>query len=393
MIENLHGNIINSIHWLTQHSQQASVFSSKKNDHLLQHLVNDIIHFSELKMSSDIHIEPEETCIRIRLRIDGVLSEQFQLPKFIHEQLCCKLKILANIDIAQKRLPQDGKFIFHCKNDLKIYVRMSTCPTIRGEKVVLRLLKDNKTSLKLNALGMDPEQLSIFTQAISDPHGLVLITGPTGSGKTSTLYSALMHINTHTKNVVTVEDPVEIQIPGINQININNKAELSFSSILRSILRQDPDIIMIGEIRDEETAQIAIQAASTGHLVLATLHTNNCIETINRLKQMNIDQHEFIACLRLIISQRLLRKKCTQCEHSTAPYRCDCVDGYHGRLGVFEMLSFDDSLKSYMSKNPYCSELELSQNHIFTTLQQNTLKYIQQGVTSPAEAKRVLNLC
>lgn len=379
MLENLQLNIQNSIHWLTQHAEQNSHFSSKKNDQLLQNLVNDLIHFSEMSLCSDIHIEPQENFIRIRLRVDGVLSEQFQLPKFILEQLCCKLKILANIDIAQTRLPQDGKFIFHSKNGIKIHLRMSTCPTVRGEKIVLRLLKDNRTSLDLNQLGMNPKQLAVFAQAISDPQGLVLITGPTGSGKTSTLYSALAHINTHTKNIVTIEDPVEVQIPGINQININNKADLSFSSILRSILRQDPDVIMIGEIRDEETAKIAIQAASTGHLVLATLHTNNCIETINRLKQMNIDQHELIACLRLVVSQRLFRRKSN--------------DGYHGRFGIFEILSFTESLKNDLIHNTYCNELSLITNHQFSPIHQQVFECINLGITTSEEAKRVLNIC
>ena len=393
MLENLQKNIRNNIHWLTQHAEQECHFSSKKNDQLLQNLVNDLIHFSEMKMCSDIHIEPQENFIRIRLRIDGVLSDQFHLPKFVLEQLCSKLKILANIDIAQRRLPQDGKFIFHSKNGLKTHIRISTCPTVQGEKIVLRLLKNNKTSLNLNLLGMNTEQLSVFTQAISNPNGLVLITGPTGSGKTSTLYSALTHINSNTKNIVTIEDPVEIQILGINQININNKADLSFSSILRSILRQDPDVIMIGEIRDEETAQIAIQAANTGHLVLATLHTNNCLETINRLKQMNVDKNEFISCLNLVVSQRLLRKKCTKCTSTETLTNCVCTDGYFGRLGIFEMLNFDESLKNYMIKNPCCNTSDLIQNNSFTPLNQYALEYIKQGITTHEEAKRVLNLC
>lgn len=392
MAENLRSNINNCIHWLNNHAQKDCAFSSKKNDQLLQNFVNDLINFSEIKMSSDIHIEPQENTIRIRLRIDGVLSEQFQLPKYVLEQLNCKLKIMANIDIAQNRLPQDGKFEFHSKHGLKTHIRISTCPTVRGEKIVLRLLKDNRAALNLNLLGMNPEQLATFTQSIADPHGLILITGPTGSGKTSTLYSALTLINANTKNIVTIEDPVEIQIPGINQININIKANLDFSSALRSILRQDPDVIMIGEIRDEETARIAIQAANTGHLVLATLHTNNCIETINRIKQMNIDQHEFIACLRLIVSQRLLRKKCVHCNHEGASFECDCMNGYSGRLGVFEMLSFNSALKDYMIKNPRCHELDLIQHHQFIPINQHVLQYIQDGITTPEEAKRALNL-
>jgi type II secretory ATPase GspE/PulE/Tfp pilus assembly ATPase PilB-like protein len=392
-MESLRVTIKNTISWLTDHPQQENDFSSKKNDQLLQNLVNDLINYAELKMSSDIHLEPQENGIRIRLRIDGVLSEHFQAPKYIYKQFCCKLKILANIDIAQTRLPQDGKFIFHLKNNLQIHIRMSTCPTVLGEKIVLRLLKDNKGTLNLSSLGMNPEQLTVFSQAISSPHGLVLITGPTGSGKTSTLYSALSNINVDTKNIITIEDPVEVHIPGINQININIKADLTFSSALRSILRQDPDVIMIGEIRDEETAQIATQAANTGHLVLATLHTNNCIETVNRLKQMNIDQNELISCLRLIVSQRLLRKKCTKCDQGSIRFECECTDGYHGRFGVFEALYFNESLKYHMIQNPYCNELNLIQNYQFTPLNQQVMECIRYGITSPEEAKRALNIC
>ncbi len=240
---------------------------------------------------------------------------------------------------------------------------------------------------------MNAEQLSVFIPAISNPYGLVLITGPTGSGKTSTLYAALTHINSTHKNIVSIEDPVEVQIPGVNQININNKANLSFSSLLRSILRQDPDVIMIGEIRDEETAQIAIQAANTGHLVLATLHTNNCLETINRLKQMNIDQNEFISCLNLIVSQRLLRKKCPHCKHDKTSLECECTEGYFGRLGVFEMLSFDETLKDYIIKNPFCNMTDLVQNHAFTPLNQFALDYVQKNITTYEEVRRVLNTC
>lgn len=391
MIENLALNIHNTIRWLAQHAKTGCEFSTKKNDQLLQNLINDLIYFSESKASSDIHIEPQENTIRIRLRVDGVLSEHFQLPKFILDQLNCKLKIMANIDIAQTRLPQDGKFIFHAKNGIKTHIRISTCPMIRGEKIVLRLLKDNQSALNLNSLGMNAQQLSLFTHAIANPHGLILITGPTGSGKTSTLYSALSHMNTNEKNIITIEDPVEVQLAGVNQININLKADLSFASALRAILRQDPDVIMIGEIRDEETANIAIKAANTGHLVLATLHTNNCIETINRLRQMSIDQNEFISSLRLIMAQRLLRKKCLHCNGQQN--QCHCVNGYSGRLGIFEMLSFSESLTTYFMHNNFCNETDLIKLHDFIPLNQQALSYIKQNATTSEEVKRTLNLC
>lgn len=393
MLKNLHHNIHHAIHWLTEHEKRGGEFSIKKNDQLLQNIVSDIINFAELKMSSDIHIEPQENNIRIRLRIDGVLSEHFQLPKFILDQLNCKLKIMANLDIAQNRLPQDGKIIFYMKNGVKSHIRISTCPTVRGEKIVLRLLKDSQNALSLNLLGMQAQQLTLFTHAISEPHGLILITGPTGSGKTSTLYSTLKHLTNNEKNIITIEDPVEVQLHGINQININLKAELTFSSVLKSILRQDPDVIMIGEIRDEETAQIAINAANTGHLVLATLHTNNCIETIGRLRQMNIDQNELASCLKLIVAQRLLRKKCVKCNYHNNEYSCDCVDGYRGRHGIFELLYFNEQLKLLIIKNPYCTEADLSRLSTFSSLHQEALNCIKSGITTEKEVKRVLNIC
>lgn len=371
--------INHTITLLTQCAQQNDNFSSQKNDQLLQNLVTDLLHFAEIKMGSDIHLEPQENTIRIRLRIDGVLAEYFHLPIYFSSQLCCKLKILANMDISQSRLPQDSKFIFNFKNGLKIHVRMNTCPTIRGEKIVLRLLKNNMNALGLETLGMLPQQLKDFKHAFTEPHGLILITGPTGSGKTSTLYSALTHMNTQEKNIITIEDPVEVYLTGVNQININTKAELNFSTVLRSILRQDPDVIMIGEIRDEETAKIAIKAANTGHLVLSTLHTNNCIETINRLRQMNIDQNDLISCLRLIVSQRLLRKKSTQ--------------GYSGRQGIFEFLLFNEAVRKLLFNKSFFTESDLRAVSPFISLAQQAHTWVSQGITTQEEILRVMNLC
>lgn len=377
-INEIHSSLLKNIYWISQHGKESSVFSLKKNDHLLKNFLEDLIYFSELKTCSDIHIEPQENNIRIRFRIDGILQEGFELPPFIFEQLCCKLKLLANMNIAESRLPQDGKFIFEHHNKLKIHIRMSTCPTIRGEKIVLRLLNNQKTEIKLESLGMTDLQLSQFINAIHYPYGLILITGPTGSGKTSTLYAAINKISSISKNIITLEDPVEVYIPGINQIHI--KGELKFSSILRSILRQDPDIIMIGEIRDEETAQIAIQAANTGHLVLATLHTNSCIETIHRLKHMNIDQNDLISCLKMIVSQRLLRKK------------SDSDHEYSGRIGLFEVLEFNEALKLYVYDHLYCQEDELIKNHGFYPMSQHGMDCVRNGITTYEEIKRILNI-
>jgi len=390
MQKKIHEQIKEKIDRLNQSTTQYCQFSSQKNDHLLQEIIHDIVIFSEMTSSSDIHIEPQKNNIRIRLRIDGVLSEQFYIPKFIQEQLCSKLKILANLNITQTRLPQDGKFIVELKNSIKIHIRISTCPTIYGEKIVLRLLQDTALFLTLNDLGIIENELEILKNALAYPSGLILVTGPTGSGKTSTLYAALDYLNNSMKNIITVEDPVEIQLAGINQISVNT--DLNFEIILRSILRQDPDIIMIGEIRDQKTAEIAIQAANTGHLVLSTLHTNSCIETINRLRQMNIQENDLIACLKLIVSQRLLRKKCTICSEKKISVHCECEAGYKGRFGLFEILNFDEKLKKYMSQNKIYDENSLIAINKFSPIQKQARLMVKKGITTEEELKRVFNI-
>lgn len=371
---------------------QDSLFSSKKNDQLLQHLVTDLLSFAGETGSSDIHIEPQEHDIRIRLRHDGVLAEYFHLPSSLLPQLCCKLKILANMDISQARLPQDSKFMFSSDQVQKFHVRMSTCPTVRGEKIALRILQDSTQALKLQDLGWMPQQFQNFVHGIAEPNGLILITGPTGSGKTSTLYAALTHLNTPEKNIITLEDPVEILLPGINQISINPKAELHFATVLRAILRQDPDVIMLGEIRDEETAQIAIKAANTGHLVLSTLHTNNCLATMNRLRQMQIDQDDLLHCLRLIVSQRLLRKKCVHCQAQVA-VNCTCYHGYRGRHGIFEFLEMNPQVHELWRTKKLLTEEDLHSISSFSSLKEQARRCIAEGITTPAEMMRVMNLC
>lgn len=390
MQKKIHEQIQQKIDRLNQSATQHCQFSSQKNDHLLQEIINDILTFSEMTSASDVHIEPQKNNIRIRFRIDGVLSEQFHIPKFIQEQLCSKLKILANLNITQTRFPQDGKFIAQSNNSVKIHIRISTCPTIYGEKIVLRLLHDTAMFLTLNDLGIIDNELENLKNALAYPSGLILVTGPTGSGKTSTLYAALDHLNHCMKNIITIEDPVEIQLEGVNQISVNS--DLTFEIILRSILRQDPDIIMIGEIRDQKTAEIAIQAANTGHLVLSTLHTNNCIETINRLKQMNIQEHDLISCLRLIVSQRLLRKKCAICATKKSSMDCHCEGGYKGRFGLFEILNFDEKLKKYISQNKIYDENSLIAVNQFSPIEIQARLMVKKDMTTEEEVKRVFNI-
>jgi protein transport protein HofB len=299
---------------------------------------NLLIRYAVDARASDIHCEPAPTGLLIRLRIDGLLHELTRLPSANAKQFITHIKVLAQMDIAEQRLPQDGHY--QLTQDKNLYdLRASVCPTIAGEKAVLRVLTGFTQPLTIGELGMTERQHRQFQHAISQPHGLILVTGPTGSGKTMTLYTALQYLQHASKNIVTVEDPVEIQLPGaINQIQINHKIDLTFARCLRSLLRQDPDIMMIGEIRDAETATIAISAAQTGHLVLATLHTNSASASIRRLTHMGIHSHHLIDTLLLIINQRLLRKLCQQCQRNKSIQCPVCHDGYHGRTGVFELI-------------------------------------------------------
>lgn len=280
-------------------------------DHIINY-VNELFANAINNSISDIHIEPFEHHCRIRFRRDGLLHEAASLPPHLSTQIIARLKIMAELNIAEKRLPQDGRIkTFHHN---KIDIRINTCPTLFGEKIVLRLPSCNQASLNIQTLGTTEQQTAQLLHSLSKPQGLILVTGPTGSGKTMTLYSALQHLNTIEKNISTIEDPVEIQLDNINQINIRPHIGLNFATALRTLLRQDPDIIMLGEIRDHETAIIAVQAAETGHLVLSTLHTNSAIESLSRLHSLGISPYHLIHSTSLIIAQRLVRKLCVHCK-------------------------------------------------------------------------------
>jgi type IV pilus assembly protein PilB len=362
-------------------------------DESLINLVDQIISHAIQQSSSDIHIEPFLHSCRIRYRRDGMLYEVTAIPANLALQFITRLKVMAQLDITERRLPQDGRFKFHA-----IDVRINTCPTLHGEKIVLRLLNANNISLDFTTLGFNEKQKNLFLQKISKPQGMVLVTGPTGSGKTITLYSALNQLNTIEKNISTVEDPIEIQLNGINQININSKIGLTFANALRTLLRQDPDILMVGEIRDQETAAMAIQAAQTGHLVLSTLHTNNALETITRLKSMGVTLHDIINSVSLIISQRLLRKLCPHCKQSdktifyasSCPY---CLNGYHGRVGIYEFLPLTKKITDLLltKKNSAAISQQLQQTG-YTTLHEAGMHKVQQGITSMLELNRVVPL-
>ena len=367
--------------------------------------------------ASDIHIEPYEKRLRVRYRVDGVLHESASPPISLANRLVARIKILSRLDIAERRVPQDGRLKLAGQRNTKIDFRVSTLPTVHGEKVVMRLLDSSGASLKLSDLGMEADQLVHYEAAVKKPYGMVLVTGPTGSGKTVSLYSALAMLNRPETNISTVEDPVEINLDGINQVAINEKANLTFSVALRSFLRQDPDIIMVGEIRDLETAEIAIKASQTGHLVLSTLHTNDATATIMRMLNMGIAPYNVAGSINLIMAQRLARRLCSHCKQpidlppeilidagikeddidnvsAFEAIGCDaCTNGYKGRAGIFQVLPVSDKLISMILKSAGQDELEsqASEEGVLT-LRQSALKKFATGQLSLAEVERVTNL-
>src|SRR5512146_2518064 len=321
------------------------------NDAPIIRMLNALLTQAAKDGASDIHIEPYERSSTVRFRVDGTLREVVQPNKALHAALISRLKIMAELDIAEKRLPQDGRISLRI-GGRAIDVRVSTLPSAHGERAVLRLLDKTESKFTLESLGMSGDVLTRFDKLIAQPHGIVLVTGPTGSGKTTTLYASLGRIDTATTNVLTVEDPVEYDLAGLGQTQVNPKIDLTFAKALRAILRQDPDIIMIGEIRDFETAQIAIQASLTGHLVLATLHTNDAASAVNRLIDMGVEPFLLSSSLLGVLAQRLVRKLCVHCRVqadgvSMAPGCAECgYTGYQGRTGIFELMVANDSIRA-----------------------------------------------
>ncbi len=389
-------------------------------DHTLENVVtylNKIFHDAIYRGASDIHFEPYELSYRIRFRIDGILISVDEPPKQFANNITARLKILANLDISERRLPQDGRIKLQLSANSAIDCRVSTCPTLQGEKIVLRMLETNLHTLQLDNLGMNSQQIATFTKALAQSQGLILVTGPTGSGKTVSLYTGLCHLNTLEKNISTVEDPVEIQIPGINQVPINIKTGLNFATALRAILRQDPDIIMVGEIRDLETAQIAVNASQTGHLVLSTLHTNSTSETLIRLANMGVPAYNIASAISLIIAQRLVRQLCIVCKiaqtlpvaitiqegflESEIPQlklygpgtdNCHhCTDGYDGRVGIYEVMPISATMTEIILTRANVVEIQ-KQAHKegILTLRESALDKVRTGITSLCEINRVI---
>ncbi len=333
--------------------------------------ISDVILYAHQQHASDLHFEPNESTYNIRMRKNGLLDTIFVGESFHCARINTQIKIMAELDIAEQRLPQDGRIAFPLTASHSLDIRVSTCPTLYGEKIVLRLLDPKAHIRTFEELGMLEAQCALLSHALTQPHGLILVTGPTGSGKTTTLYSALNILNQNTHNIATVEDPVEITLPGINQVPVHAKINLSFARILRSLLRQDPDIIMIGEIRDAETAQIAIQAAQTGHLVLSTLHTSSALETIPRLMQMGISRYDLLSTLHLIIAQRLLRTQL-------------------GRIGVYECLPMTPLIKKYILNHDDLSYSELQRHESVITLREAALIKVAQNIVSHDEITRMV---
>ena len=363
----------------------------KSDDSSISELTTQILNNALICNASDIHIEPQKELVRIRQRVDGILTMVTEIHLCYSATLVNHIKILAKLDIAEKRKPLDGHFkpsnLINCSKEC----RLSTCPTLYGEKMVIRLLDSNKKTFKINQIGMSPQNIQCFQEHINKPQGLILVSGPTGSGKTLTLYTALSLLNTLEKNIVAIEDPVEIHLKGINQANINPKAGFTFSTALRAFLRQDPDIIMIGEIRDNETAKMAIRAALTGHLVLSTLHANSAAESIIRLINMGVEPINISAALSLVIAQRLVRTVCSYCQK---PANCTsrschfCTNGYAGRTGVYEMLPIGDKIKQLILDQASSSTIEASTQQ--QSLMDSAINKVKDGITTFDEINRVI---
>ncbi|MGI3103680.1 type IV-A pilus assembly ATPase PilB [Vibrio alginolyticus] len=374
--------------------------------------INQILLDAVRKGASDIHFEPYEKMYRVRLRCDGILIETQQPPSHLSRRLSARIKILSKLDIAERRLPQDGRIKLKLNQDTAIDMRVSTLPTLFGEKIVLRLLDSSSASLDIDKLGYSEQQKQLYLDALRRPQGMILMTGPTGSGKTVSLYTGLSILNKPEINISTAEDPVEINLSGINQVQVQPKIGFGFAEALRSFLRQDPDVVMVGEIRDLDTAEIAIKASQTGHLVLSTLHTNSAAETVIRLSNMGVESFNLASSLSLIIAQRLARKLCSHCKQSQEltvqlqhlgvqasdnifkanPDGCnECTHGYSGRTGIYEVMRFDEFLSEALIKGASVHELEkLAIANGMSTLQMSGIEKLKQGITSFSELQRVL---
>ncbi len=395
---------------------ENTAIAVETNDAPIIRFVHTTILDAINKGASDIHFEPYEKYFRIRFRLDGVLYETTSPPIALANRICARIKVMSRLDISERRIPQDGRFKLNLSASRTMDFRVSTCPTIVGEKVVIRILDPTATNIGIDALGLEFKQRELFLKYINQPQGMILVTGPTGSGKTVTMYAAINILNTSENNISAIEDPIEIHVTGINQVNINLKAGLTFATAMRAFLRQDPDIIMVGEMRDLETAEIGIKAAQTGHLVLSTLHTNNAPETLTRLASMGIPSYNIATSVSMIIAQRLIRKLCSHCKiiddlaqnaimqeqlttipdnnrvfYRNNPKGCEfCHQGFKGRVGIFEILSITHRLSSAILSGVNSLQLlDLAKSEGMLCLRDAGLLKVQAGITSLDEINRV----
>ena len=389
----------------------ASEADAHEDDAPVSRFINRTLRLAFQRRASDIHFEPGAGRYRVRMRIDGVLQESAAPNVEWAARITARLKIMGQLNIAERRLPQDGQFSFTLDNH-SYSLRIATLPVHGGEKVVLRILQTYQQELALETLGLSPSALACLMQALRQPQGMILVTGPTGSGKTVTLYSAIRWLNDAQRNICSVEDPIEIPLAGINQTAVNLNAQLDFSRILRALLRQDPDIIMVGEIRDGETAEIAVKAAQTGHLVLSTLHTNSAPDALVRLGHLGIPDYLLAATLKLIVAQRLVRRLCPHCKrpaaapltfprhiwpealnHWEAAGCAHCFSGYYGRSALYELLPLTPPIQQALNRHADMRLLEaLAHNAGYTTLFSAGLHLVAQGITSMAEVYRVVGV-
>jgi type IV pilus assembly protein PilB len=393
-----------------------SVTRDDVEDAPIVRFVNKIMLDAIRKGASDIHFEPYEKYYRIRTRLDGVLKEVAQPPVQLAQKLAARLKVMSRLDIAERRVPQDGRIKLRMSKNRSIDFRVSSCPTLFGEKIVLRILDASAAMMGIDALGYEPFQKQLYTDALAKPQGMILVTGPTGSGKTVSLYTGLSILNVEGTNISTAEDPAEIVLPGVNQVNVNPKVGLTFASALRAFLRQDPDVIMVGEVRDLETAEIALKAAQTGHLVLSTLHTNDAPQTLTRLVDMGVKPYSIATSVSLIIAQRLARRLCGNCKEPLdlpkeallkegfseadlktpefrifRPVGCSqCVDGYKGRLGIYEVLPVTEEIGRIILAGGSAPDIwERAREDGVWDLRTAGLKKVRDGLTSLEEVNRV----
>jgi len=388
---------------------------AKGDDTPVVKFVNKVLIDAIRKGASDIHFEPYEDDYRVRFRIDGLLKNVAKAPVKLNQRIAARLKVMSQLDIAEKRVPQDGRIKLNLSKTRQIDFRVSTLPTLFGEKIVLRILDGSAAKLGIDKLGYEPAQQQLFLDAIHKPYGMVLVTGPTGSGKTVSLYTALGILNDETRNISTAEDPVEIRLPGVNQVQQNNKRGMTFAAALRSFLRQDPDIIMVGEIRDLETAEIAIKAAQTGHMVLSTLHTNDAPQTIARLMNMGIAPYNITSSVTLVVAQRLARRLCSNCKRPIElpahallaegftqaqidagirlfePVGCEeCTEGYKGRTGIYQVMPMSEEISVIVLAGGNAIQIaEAAQRAGVNDLRQSALVKAAAGTTSLAEINRV----